>query len=706
MKRLSRGARLLRLALPFLIALYLAMAALSIHVFVIDRRIARELAPRSWRVPTIISSAANNRTREVARVYGTDWRPTPPVLLEQLPPHVADAFLAAEDVRFRRHFGVDPIGIARAAFTNIRAGGIAQGGSTIPQQIVKQRFLTNERTWRRKIIEGALAVAIDVRLTKDDLLELYLNDVYLGHHAGVPILGIDEASRLYFDKPPRALRLDEAALLAAMIRAPNRDTPEKRPDLTRARRNAILAVMHDQGWIGDDQYRAAIAHPVDVTRGALPESPYPFYLRALRADVVHAVGRRPVVAGGLTIVCEMDPAAQTAAEREARRGVQRLRERYRWIRSQSSKDPLQVAILSIDPRSGGVRALVGGSDFRRSPFDRTSQMRRQPGSAFKTFAYLAAIASKRATTATLLLDSPVKVELSNDEVWEPQNYDERFRGRVTLRESFERSLNVPTVRLTQAIGLRRVANTAEGFGFQHVEAVPAMPLGVGEVSMRELTTAYTAFPNLGERVEPFLLRPAEEARRGRRRRLRHAHTAARCRAPRHGHAPQALRPRLRSRQDRHDQRLSRRLVRRLHRGRRHDRLGRLRSRCAASTLVIRSRAADLGRLHECHPTHRIQSESAGRRDLPRHRSRIRHALARRLPRPDPRSFPGRHRSHPPLPGRHLRPTRPPHPLQRRPLRRAAGHHIRKVPPLGQRGRSQSPGGGRGDGKTAEIVQLS
>jgi penicillin-binding protein 1B len=515
MKRLSREARLLRLALPICIALFVAVAALSVYVFAMDRRMARELAPRSWRVPTVIATAAGakaNGTREIARVYGADWRPTPPVLLEQLPPHVADAFLAAEDVRFRRHLGIDPIGIARAMFTNIRAGGIEQGGSTIPQQIVKQRFLTNERTWRRKIVEGALAVALDARLSKDDLLELYLNDVYLGHHAGAPILGIDEASRLYFDKPPRALRLDEAALLAAMIRAPNRDTPEKRPDLARARRNAILAVMHDRGWIDENVLRKAIAHPVDVTRGALPERLYPYYLRALRAEVVHEVGLRPVVAGGLTIVSEMDPAAQRAAEREARRGVQRLRGRYSWIRKQSASDPLQVAILSVDPRNGGVRALVGGSNFERSSFDRTSQMRRQPGSAFKTFAYLAAIASKRATTATLLLDSPVKVELANDEVWEPQNYDERFRGRVTLRESFERSLNVPTVRLTQEVGLHRVANTAKNFGFQRVEAVPAMPLGVGEVSMRELTAAYTAFPNLGERVEPYLLRRVSDRR--------------------------------------------------------------------------------------------------------------------------------------------------------------------------------------------------
>jgi penicillin-binding protein 1B len=512
MNRLSRNARLLRIALPFFIALFIAISALSIYVLVLDRRIARELAPRSWRVPTVIASEAGGRTRDVARVYGTDWRPTPPVLLEQLPPHVADAFLAAEDVRFRRHIGVDPIGITRALFTNIRARGIAQGGSTIPQQIVKQRFLTNERTWRRKIVEGLAAIALDARLSKDDTLELYLNDVYLGHHAGSPILGIDEASRLYFDKTPRSLRLDEAALLAAMIRAPNRDTPEKRPDLARARRDAILAVMHDRGWIDENRLRAATAHPVDVTRGELPEQPYPFYLRALRAEVVKAAGLRPVVAGGLRIVCEMDPDAQRAAEREARRGAQRLQSQYSWIRRQSAQDPLQVAILSIDPRDGGVRALVGGSNFRRSPFDRTSQMRRQPGSAFKPFVYLAAIASKRATTSTLLLDSPVKIKLSSTEVWEPQNYDERFRGRVTLREAFERSLNVPTVRLTQEIGLRRVANTAKNVGISRVDAVPAMPLGVGEVSMRELTAAYTAFPNLGERVEPFLLRRVTDRR--------------------------------------------------------------------------------------------------------------------------------------------------------------------------------------------------
>ena len=492
--------------MPLWAAFYVIALAFTTYVFILNRRVLNELVNRNWQQPTVILSAASSRPKEIARVYGADWRVSPPVILGELPPHVGNAFLAAEDVRFRWHFGIDPIGIARALFTNVRAGGIAQGGSTIPQQIIKQHFLTQERTWRRKLVEMALAVSLDWRLSKDELLELYLNDVYLGHYQGIPVLGIDEAARLYFDKSPRALRADEAALLAAMIRAPNRDNPEKRPDIVRARRNALLAVMREKKWIDDAAYRSAIAREVDVNRGALPDAPYPYYLHALRADTIREAGQRAVNAGGLTVVCEMDPAAQRAAEQVARRAPASLQSRFWWIRTQSRSDPLQVAILSVDPRSGGIRALVGGSDFHRSPFDRTSAMRRQPGSAFKTFAYLAAIASKRATPSTLLLDAPVKVKLGGDETWEPHNYDEQFRGRVTLRESFERSLNVPTVRLTQQVGLSRVKKTAETFGFEHLTAIPALPLGVTEVSMRELTAAYTPFPNLGVRVEPYLLR--------------------------------------------------------------------------------------------------------------------------------------------------------------------------------------------------------
>ena len=512
MSRLSRAARIARWTLPLTIALFIGVQWIAWQLLLLHLRIGRELSGHAWREPTVILSNANGRTREVAKVYGADWRATPPVVLEQLPEHVGNAFIAGEDVRFRHHIGVDPIGIVRAAFRNVRAGGIAEGGSTLDQQMIKQRYLTQERTWRRKIIEGLSAVALDMRLSKDEILELYLNDVYLGHHNGIPVYGIDEASRLYFDKPPAQLRVDEAAMLAAMVRAPNRDNPERRPDIVRARRDAILRVMRDHGWLEEAAYTRAAAREVDVTRGALPPSPIPFNKRALRAEVVERIGMRRLLAGRLTIVGTVDPAAQRAAERAAARESDRLVARYSWIRQQARKDPLQVAILSVDPRDGGIRALVGGSDSR-STFDRTSSMRRQPGSAFKTFAYLAAIASKRSTTSSLLLDAPVKIELSRNETWEPQNYDQQFRGRVTLRESFERSLNVPTVRMTQQVGLGRVVSTAKQFGFEgELAAIPALPLGVSEVTMRELTAAYTAFPNLGERVEPYLLAEIRDPR--------------------------------------------------------------------------------------------------------------------------------------------------------------------------------------------------
>jgi penicillin-binding protein 1B len=512
MLRLSRHPRIV---VAVAAAIWMAMASASVYLFVLHLRVTHELVQHTWREPTLILTAAGGRPREVARLYGIDWRITPPLSLRQIPRYVSDAFCAAEDVRFRHHIGVDPIGMLRALLADVRAGGIAQGGSTIDQQIIKPRFLSMQRTWRRKITEMLLAVDLDARLSKDEILEIYLNEVYLGHSGGKPVLGIDEASRLYFDKRPAQLRLDEAALLAGIVRAPNRDTPEKRPDIARARRDAILAVMQKHRWISDDQYRAAVAHGVQFTDGSIPQAPYPYYLRAVRSQLVSEIGLRAVLEGALTIVCEIDPRAQAIAERVARRGALQLQARFPWIGQQARTEPLQVAILSVDPRNGGVRALVGGSNYDLSPFDRTSNMRRQPGSAFKTFAYLAAIASRRATTATLLLDSPVKVAVSGGEMWEPHNYDERYRGRVTVREAFEGSLNVPTVRLTEDLGVNKVINVAEKFGFdEKFASIPALPLGVTEVTMRELTAAYTAFPNLGKRVEPYLLR--EVTRAGRR----------------------------------------------------------------------------------------------------------------------------------------------------------------------------------------------
>src|SRR5437763_16471107 len=262
MSRMSRA----RWPISVAVVVFIAMELLAGYLLVLNHRLTRELVSHSWREPMIFLSAARAQPVRVAELYGVDWRVMPPVSIDSLPAYVPNAFLAAEDVRFRHHPGIDPIGMARALFTNLRAHSITQGGSTIDQQIIKSRYLSQERTWRRKFTEIALALLLDARMSKDEILGIYLNDIYLGHSGGKPVLGIDEASRLYFDKRPQQLRLDEAALLAGMIRAPNRDTPDKRPDIVRARRNAILAVMHDRHWTDDAPYNDATT-PVVALRG-------------------------------------------------------------------------------------------------------------------------------------------------------------------------------------------------------------------------------------------------------------------------------------------------------------------------------------------------------------------------------------------------------------------------------------------------------
>jgi penicillin-binding protein 1B len=479
----------------------LAVWAAAGYFVWLNHRMTRELIGEQWKTPTEIYSSVQP-DEPFARVYGADWRSTTPVALDEIPDHIAHAFLAAEDIRFHRHFGVDVIGMARALVTNIRAGGIAQGGSTINQQLIKTKFLSADRTWRRKIFEGMLAVVLDLRLTKEQILEAYLNDVYLGHSHGRAVLGVDEASHVYFGKSPDDLTPADAALLGAIIRAPNRDTPERRPEVAKARRNAILDVMHEKGWLDDAAHAEAKKRPATFKRGSVPSSDYPFALAAVRREVISAVGEGAVRRGRLRIVCEIDPDMQREAERAAVRGRTRLRNGYAWIRNATATRPVQVAIVSIDPRDGGIRALIGGTDS----FDRTRLMRRQPGSAFKPFVYAAAIGNKEVTPATMLLDQPLTIRLSGGREWQPRNYDERFRGRVTTREALEKSLNIPTIRLSERIGNRRVIRTARDFGFdEDFSDIPALPLGVTEVTPREITAAYTVFPNRGTRVEPFLL---------------------------------------------------------------------------------------------------------------------------------------------------------------------------------------------------------
>lgn len=489
-----------RLALAVIVG-FLFVTGVSAGVFGwYGYRIYTELTPGSWRSPTEILDR-NGQT--LVALYGNEWRVAEPVVLADLPPYVPYAFLAAEDSRFRRHLGVDPIGVGRAAVSNIAAGGVTEGGSTITQQLAKTRFLSNKRTLSRKIIEAGLAVMIEVRLSKDEILEAYLNEVYLGHRDGREVRGLGEASRVYFGKTPQKLTPGEVAVIAGMIRAPNRDNPDDRLKIAKQRRDAVLNVMLQKNWIDKAQRDAAIASSAEFDPGSRRVRPYPYLLAAIRQEFIERVGARRLNTGGLKIYTAVDRPMQEAAEMAVRAGTQRLRGNHAWLRR---KKPLQGAILSVEPATGGIRALVGGSDFTRSQFDRTRKMRRQPGSAAKPFTYAAAIESHSITSSTIIDDSPVEIRLASNRTWEPKNYDQRFRGPVTVREAFEKSLNVPAVKVATRVGVDRVRAVLNNAGITgDLSKTAAIALGVDDVSMRELVAAYSIFPNLGVRVEPHLI---------------------------------------------------------------------------------------------------------------------------------------------------------------------------------------------------------
>ena len=410
-----------------------------------------------------------------------------PVALDALPPHLVDAVLAVEDQRFHQHHGLDYRRIAGALVANIKAGGISQGGSTITQQLAKNLFLSARRTPLRKLREAAMAVVLEVRYDKARILEAYLNEIYLGQDNGAAIHGVGAAAQYYFGKEVRRVVLSEAATLAAMIQAPNRLSPVRRPEELRARRNLVLQLMADQGRISSRSQQQS-------ARVTVPTRVHP--RRGLDArwfrDFVVTEAPRGLPARGAAIYTTIDPSLQRAAVDAVRRGL-----------AQTGDPRAQAALVAIDPRNGDVLAMVGGRDYGASQFNRAVQARRQPGSAFKPIVALAALERPRSgepayTLATAIADEPLAVR-SGGELWQPANYDGAFRGEVTLREAMEQSLNVPFARVGMTLGPERIAETARRLGIvAPMRPVPALALGASELSLLELVRAYGVFATGGE----------------------------------------------------------------------------------------------------------------------------------------------------------------------------------------------------------------
>jgi penicillin-binding protein 1A len=404
----------------------------------------------------------------------------PPVHVDELPPYLVDAVLSIEDRRFYHHFGVDPIGLMRAMVTNVRRGGVVQGGSTLTQQLAKNLFLTNDRTYKRKAQEVLLAFWLESRFTKKEILSLYLNRVYFGRGAW----GVEAASQRYFAKPATALNLGEAAMIAGLLKAPNRYSPTA--DLARAERRAtvVLDVMVKAKKISPAEREAAFATPVHVRRSqASPAASY--FVDWLAPKVRELSGD---VDADLLIETTLDLDNQRAAE-AAVLSVLDEKARKRGAR--------QGALVALNG-DGAVRAMAGGVSYAKSQFNRATQARRQPGSAFKPFVYLAAIEAGLSPW-TMREDAPIRI---GD--WQPQNYSGKYSGDMPLITALAKSINTVAVRVANEVGRDQIASAAHRMGFvSNINLTRSMPLGSNETSLLELTSAYAPFANGGTLARPF-----------------------------------------------------------------------------------------------------------------------------------------------------------------------------------------------------------
>lgn len=440
---------------------------------------------------------------EIAAFQGTSRRSQTWVPLSHIPGRMVDAVLAAEDHRFFRHRGIDPLGVLRAVLTDLWHLELRQGASTISQQLARSLYLSPERSWERKVREAAIALWIEMRFPKERILEAYLNSVYMGHDEDMPVLGLAAAARHYLGKDLAAVRLDEAAFLAAAIQAPNRVFGGD-PAVGRARRDAVLRAMHAHGRIGEEAAREAMARPIG-RRPAVKRLRAPYFVDLARREIARRVTLSP--SGEVRVATALDPTLQWAAEAAIGRGVQQIERR----RPRLGRGRVQAALVAIEPASGEIRALVGGRRYLESPYNRATRAARQPGSLFKPIVYLASFEARVGggepllTPASLVADEPLTLG-DGAQTWSPQNPDGQFRGPVTVRRALEESLNVPAVRVAQHVGLARVAAVARALGIQSPLApVPSLALGTSEVTLLEMTAAFATLANGGVRATPTTL---------------------------------------------------------------------------------------------------------------------------------------------------------------------------------------------------------
>ncbi|MGB9629482.1 MAG: penicillin-binding protein 1A [Thermodesulfobacteriota bacterium] len=423
------------------------------------------------------------------------------VTLERLPNHLIQAFVAGEDARFFQHKGLDYTAILRALYRNIFSGEIIQGGSTITQQVVKSLLLSPEKRLTRKIREALLAYRIEKYLTKEEILYLYLNQIYLGHGA----YGVGIAAEVYFGKPVEDLNLAESALLAGLPQAPAKNSPYQHPDQAKRRQAYILNRMLEEGMISHGEFINALKTPLTLKNKQNPSlDKAPHFVEHVRKYIEEKYGKETLYKRGLLVYTTLDLNLQLAAQEAIESGLKEIERRQKYPSLDIPMTP-EGALVCFSLETGYLKAMVGGRNFRKSQFNRATQARRQTGSAFKPIVYASAL-DKGYTPASIIVDSPIVFEWGNQK-WKPKNFEDKFYGPTTLRNALTHSINIVTVKVAQDVGVDYIIDYAKKLGISSpLHHTLSMALGSSSISLYELTKAYAVFANQGRLFKPIFIK--------------------------------------------------------------------------------------------------------------------------------------------------------------------------------------------------------
>ena len=414
--------------------------------------------------------------------------------LDRISPNLKRAVLASEDGHFYDHHGINPSGVGRALVVNAVAGGVREGGSTITMQLVKNIFLTQKRAFTRKIAEAVLAIRLEQILTKDQILEMYLNQVYWGHNN----YGVQTAARSYFNKSAETLTLGESAMMAGLIQAPEEFSPFASMKLAKQKQKEVLERMLVLKWITQQEYDDALNQEIKLGKiRSFQGSALPYVTNTVAQELAKKFGREALLKGGMRVQTTVDADFQRMAEETVKK----------WHESLQSQglSKNQMALVAIDPRTHFVKALVGGVDYKTSEFNRATQAKRQPGSSFKPFVYYTGFATGKFAPDTTVYDTPVSYR-DGDGWYYPRNYDGSFAGAMSIRTALAQSRNIPVIKIGKTVGMNKVIETCRTLGIMSpMEPVSSLPLGAIGVTPLEITSAYATFANYGWQSPPTVI---------------------------------------------------------------------------------------------------------------------------------------------------------------------------------------------------------